>query len=110
MSMPPSRERPIRPPSPKPRAILGDRVILTSTLALLVFGLGLIPFYFFTPAHDMMRGVVAPRATVEARTVSNVTRPAGTPLVSTPPAATVVSVVSPDQPQTAVPLPTSSPA
>lgn len=56
------------PEPPPPRSSPGDRVILSAALGLVIFALGLVPFYLLTPVNTAVRGVIArPAPAVVAR-------------------------------------------
>jgi LCP family protein required for cell wall assembly len=98
-------------PSPPRRPIArGDRIILISSIAIVILALGLVPFYLFSPAHNVVRSIV-PKAVPPAPSL-RVPTPTPLPVVSpttAPPAiATSVPGVPSTTPRTPIPLPTAN--
>jgi LCP family protein required for cell wall assembly len=81
--------------------IRNDRVLRSAVLGLLVYALGLIPFYLLTPAHLLVRDLVAPPRPPAGQT----TLPAPTFSPTVPPPGT--AVLGPD---TVTPAPSALPS
>ncbi|HLH73376.1 MAG TPA: LCP family protein [Chloroflexota bacterium] len=98
--------RKVRRPSAPTPGQRPDRVIRSAVLALLVYALGIIPFYFLTPVHQVVGGLFAqPMPPIGSPTpfssVGEETKKAGAD------APSIVATPAP-VPQTPVPLPTTS--
>jgi len=89
-----------------------DRIIRSAVLGLLIYALGLIPFYFLTPVHETVPRVAPLPVVVSSASptaLPAVPTPTGVPIksklgVSVP----SVPAATPEAPQTAVPLPTET--
>src|SRR5690242_842127 len=78
-----NRGRRSEPSPPRRPAARGDRIILISSVAIVVLALGLLPFYLFTPAHDVVRAIVGKPVPPAA--------PRRLPTPTPPPAVTAVN-------------------
>src|SRR5690242_2631646 len=99
-----------RPTPPRRSTSRGDRVILISTVAIVVLAIGLVPFYLFTPAHDVVRAIITrPLPPSVARGVPTSTpSPVAVAQVNPQAVATSVPEATSATPRTPVPLPTTS--
>jgi LCP family protein required for cell wall assembly len=97
-------------PSPPRRPIArGDRIILISSIAIVILAVGLVPFYLFTPARNVVRAIAPKAVPAPAQRVPTPTQlPAASPTVAPPAIATSVPDVPSTTPRTPIPLPTAN--